>query len=256
MLNRLLRAIIGRRVTTPEPKLREVTPDFLKYRKINYGCGYDKREGHLNVDVDPECSPDFLIPPGDLSGLPKAHFDEVYAKDVLEHLPRNGSLGLLIEFASLLRPGGQLILQTTSVLHVARMLEANPEFNQQFGWTICLFGNQAHPGDFHFTGFTERTLHVHLAAAGFEIRASELVDGWMMKVDCVKRESWDAGMDAGSDLEFVDRSYRKFLDRDSDESGRQHFLQRLAQGDPRRDILRAIASSPERLFVKARQLGL
>ena len=28
-------------------------------------------------------------------------------------------------------------------------MAADPTFAAQFGWTICLFGNQAHPGDFH-----------------------------------------------------------------------------------------------------------
>lgn len=26
-------------------------------RKLNIGCGYDKREGYVNVDVDPACEP-------------------------------------------------------------------------------------------------------------------------------------------------------------------------------------------------------
>ena len=56
--------------------------------KLNIGCGYDKREGYLNVDVDPACAPDLLIRDGDYSPIPRRQFEEVLAKDVLEHIPR------------------------------------------------------------------------------------------------------------------------------------------------------------------------
>jgi hypothetical protein len=57
-----------------EPKI-----DFSQYRKLNYGCGYDKREGYLNVDMDPHCAPDFLVQNMDFSQIPKHRFDEVTA---------------------------------------------------------------------------------------------------------------------------------------------------------------------------------
>lgn len=43
--------------------------------KLNIGCGYDKRDGYLNIDSDPACCPDILIIDNDLSGLPKGHFE-------------------------------------------------------------------------------------------------------------------------------------------------------------------------------------
>src|ERR1041384_6056075 len=56
--------------------------------RINVGCGYDKRPGYLNIDVDPACSPDILIVNEDDSLVPRGHFEEVVANDVLEHVPR------------------------------------------------------------------------------------------------------------------------------------------------------------------------
>ena len=73
-----------------------------EYTKLNYGCGFDKRLGYLNVDMDPACQPDLLIKSNDFSQLPKYHFEELLAKDVLEHIPRTQTLNALLEFSSLL----------------------------------------------------------------------------------------------------------------------------------------------------------
>ena len=55
--------------------------------RINLGCGFDKREGYLNVDKDPSCEPDQIV---DLDVLPwpweDNAADEVLLKHVLEHL--------------------------------------------------------------------------------------------------------------------------------------------------------------------------
>ena len=55
--------------------------------KLNLGCGFDKREGWLNVDNFPECEPDQRLDieqtPWD---LPSDAFEHVLMKHVLEHV--------------------------------------------------------------------------------------------------------------------------------------------------------------------------
>ena len=227
------------------------------YEKINFGCGYDKRAGYLNLDMDPACHPDILLKTTDLTFLPKGHFREIYAKDVLEHIPRTQTLNILLEFASLLGAGGELMLQTTSIPDLARRLSESASFADEYGWTLCLFGTQAHPGDFHFTGFTETTMAVHLAAAGFEIIDKELIDGWMMHFNCRKIASWDDLLNAGEkDDLFLQHAYQYFFARDLDETGATHFGGQLKSGRPRREVLKEIGTGPERLYVTARRLAL
>lgn len=233
--------------------------NLKKYSRLNYGCGYDKKNGYLNVDVDQACHPDWLIPAGDLSSLPKSHFDEVLAKDVLEHVPRAKSLEVLLDLASLIKVGGSIIVQTTSITKVAQKFIDNPLFEDQFGWTICLFGNQAHPGDFHYTGFTDTTLTVHLVAAGFKIIDKSMVDDWMMRFECEKIFSWDDFIDEYSESDskdFLEAAYSRFFYRDLDDIGLIHFGGELALGKSRRTVLRDIISSPERLYVTARKLAV
>ncbi len=232
--------------------------NYSNYTKINFGCGYDKREGYLNVDSDPACSPDILIPFGDLSSLPKHHFTEVLAKDVLEHIPRAKSLEALLEFSSLLSDGGMLIVQTTSITQVAKKLEENPLFADQYGWTICLFGNQVHAGDFHYTGFTDTSLTVYLAASGFEVISKSMVEDWCMRFECRKIEAWDDLINSTqlNNAQFIAAAYERFFYRTIDDTGIIHFGSRLDAGVDRRTVLKEIVSSPERLFVTARLIGL
>lgn len=232
--------------------------DLSLYDKMNYGCGYDKRAGYLNVDAYAGCEPDFLIQPGDFSSLPKRHFAEIFARDVLEHIPRPQTLRTLLEFASMTRRAGRLIVQTTSILHVAEKMRENHSFADHYGWSVCLFGNQVHEGDFHHTGFTDTSLTVHLAAAGFSVRSKELVEGWMFKFDCEKTSEWDQLLDQPSlsNDAFLARAYEEQFGRPIDDTGIAHFGMRLAQGASRRDVLIELTSAPERLYVTARRLGL
>jgi hypothetical protein len=229
-----------------------------KFDKINIGCGHDKFPGYLNVDVDPACSPDILLVAGDDSMIPRKHFSEVYANDVLEHIPRAKTLGALLDWADYLVEGGKLVIQTSSILGVAAKLRELPSYQEQHGWTICLFGNQAHPGDFHFTGFTDVTLKVHFHAAGFRIDSVGLRDDWLLTMEGTKVENWTALCDADihSDAEFLQEAYRRALFREIDKPALTQTIHALETGASRKDVLKALYASPERLFRVAEHNGL
>lgn len=228
-------------------------------RRLNFGCGYDKRDGYVNVDSDPACEPDVLLVDNDLSPLLGEPFDEVLALDVLEHIPRVQTLGVLLDWAELLADGGRLIVKTSSIEGVARQLAANPSFREQYGWTLCLFGSQAHPGDFHLTGFTETTLRVHLLAAGFDVERIWLADKWLLHAEAVKSMSWSAPATELADLNdeaFVRAVYPVALDREADGDGLAFLLGELASGRwNRQQAIRHLMSSPERLFVTSDRHG-
>jgi len=58
-------------------------------RKLNLGCGFDKKNGYENVDAAPECSPDRVV---DLERFPwpwrDGSVDEILLTHTLEHLGR------------------------------------------------------------------------------------------------------------------------------------------------------------------------
>jgi hypothetical protein len=233
-------------------------PDSIP-SKLNIGCGYDKRVGYLNVDMDPACNPDLLITDNDFSSLPRQHFDEVFAHDVLEHIRRAETGAALVEWADLLQVGGSLVVQTSSILGVAQLLEKHQNYVDQANFTIYLFGNQAHPGDFHYTGFTEATLKIHLIAAGLEIEEFEVRDAWLFHVKARKEHDWTrvlAGTGDVSNAEFVKLAYREALFREPEEIYLNLLVSQIETGRSRRDVLRQLYSSEERRMRISQQRGM
>jgi hypothetical protein len=184
----------------------------------------------------------------DLAHFPSGFYEAVVAKDVLEHITRASSLDVLLSFNEWMRIGGELYIQTTSVLGVADRIRKYPSFDHDFGMTICLFGNQAHPGDFHLTGFTERTLVAHLRAAGFEPGPITLVDEWMFAVTAKKVQSWSDVVDASSDDAFVASLFQTALGRAPSASELASRLGELrSDGKARKQVAREVFVSHERL---------
>ncbi len=68
--------------------------------RLNLGCGYDRRDGYLNVDKRGACEPDLVL---DLEELPwpwpADSVDEILLKHTLEHLGRDPEvyLGIIQE---------------------------------------------------------------------------------------------------------------------------------------------------------------
>lgn len=56
-------------------------------KRLNLGCGFDKREGWINADNFRECTPDLLF---DIESTPwpiqESEFDHILMKHVLEHV--------------------------------------------------------------------------------------------------------------------------------------------------------------------------
>jgi predicted SAM-dependent methyltransferase len=88
--------------------------------KLNLGCGFDKREGWLNVDGFVECVPDKLM---DLErtpwDLPSDGFEHVLMKHVLEHLGAEfGTFAAIMrELYRVLAPDGLLEIHVPHVRH-------------------------------------------------------------------------------------------------------------------------------------------
>lgn len=88
--------------------------------KLNLGCGFDKRDGWLNVDNFPECEPDrYLNIESTPWELPSDGFEEVLMKHVLEHVGADfATFGeILRELYRVLAPDGKLEIHVPHVRH-------------------------------------------------------------------------------------------------------------------------------------------
>ncbi|MET3806928.1 SAM-dependent methyltransferase [Nakamurella sp. UYEF19] len=149
-------------------------------RRLNLGCGFDLRDGFLNVDFQDFHGPDLVGDVRDLAMLPSDTFDEIIAIDVLEHLPRSDTAAALTEWARLLRPGGTLELQMPDVVACGRFFvthDNEADHKQMLGQ---LFGTQGYTGDFHLAGFSDIILAKALRGAGFHRTVIGTRDGWML----------------------------------------------------------------------------
>jgi SAM-dependent methyltransferase len=88
--------------------------------KLNLGCGFDKREGWLNVDSFEACEPDQLLDieatPWD---LPSGAFDHILLKHVLEHVGADFATfrRVMQEIYRVVAPGGLVEIHVPHVRH-------------------------------------------------------------------------------------------------------------------------------------------
>lgn len=154
--------------------------------KLNLGCGFDKREGYLNVDFQDYHEPDLVADVLDLEMLPSGYFTEILAIDVLEHLERIATAKALTEWHRLLAEGGTLHLQVPDVAAVGRLLQERDTHDDHEHFIHHLYGTQAYTGDFHLAGFTDRLMIEALLAAGFDHIVLGSLHSWLLVAEATK----------------------------------------------------------------------
>jgi hypothetical protein len=151
--------------------------------RLNLGCGYDKRDGFLNVDLNDFHTPDLVGDVRSLPALPSARYTEIVAQDVLEHLERADGPVALAEWRRLAAPGAALRLRVPDLPSILRWLREHDDADHHRRVIHHMFGTQAYDGDFHLNGYTELLLCDELFRAGFGVVEMELRDGWLWEVE-------------------------------------------------------------------------
>ncbi len=223
--------------------------DFSAFpKKINLGCGHDKREGFLNVDINGFHKPDLECDITDLHMLPSGYYEYALANDILEHIPRLRTKNVLKEWNRILKIGGKLELRIPSVTGLLSLFTRRENKTPEFHETLiqCLFGTQTSYADFHYTGFTEILISKMLEDAGFRIERLAVQDEWLF---CILAEKiTDKRVDEMmylSDESFIDAVYERYLGRKPDAEGYQYFLELIKSGIAREAVISAIQSSVE-----------
>ena len=223
--------------------------DFTKYpRRINLGCGFDKKEGFLNIDINAFHDPDLVCDITNLRLLPSTYYEYAIAKDVLEHIQRLKIRNTLKECNRILKVGGILELQIPNVIGLLTLLtkEENKSPIMQEKLIQCLFGTQAYDGDFHYIGFTDILIKSLLENAGFMIEQIAIKDEWLFFIRAIKVSDCHVeDIFHLDDEDFVSEVYKIFLGRLPDERGLKYYLKILKDGIAREAIIESIKNSEE-----------
>lgn len=233
----------------PDPSLQDAEIVPMEGPRLNIGCGWDYREGWVNVDMHERHNPDVVADATRLVAFEDDHFAYVLAQDILEHVHRDRVMTALGEWNRVLLLDGLLEVRTTDVIAIATLMQhpdrATPEQHELL--LRCMFGSQGYEGDYHLSGFTVIWLRHALCKAGFEVVKLCHKDQWLLEVIArkVAHRPPDQLLSLQTDAEFLDAAYLKVLNRAPDDGGRDYWLDQLRTGTPREVVLSSLAESEE-----------
>jgi predicted SAM-dependent methyltransferase len=140
--------------------------DSLRLNLGGAGEGYrsGKIPGFKTVDLREGTATDIVADVSDLSFLPDESVLELYSSNVLEHFPHTKTQKVLSEWCRVLKRGGKLWLSVPD-------FEASVQLYLKNGlvpWvSYLIWGDQAHPLNYHYINFTFSSLALEASKAGF-----------------------------------------------------------------------------------------
>lgn len=146
--------------------------------KLNLGCGGERLEGFINIDMYPElpgtidssrngCKADIVADMTDL-GLPDSSVDEIFTAHTLEHFPRWIGERMLRDWHRMLKPGGTLHVETPDFWRCVLWLFHPRKRNRILGRNM-FYGNQTDQLEYetHRYVWSARELRDLLCRVGF-----------------------------------------------------------------------------------------
>jgi SAM-dependent methyltransferase len=129
---------------------------------LNIGSGDQKLDGYINIDLY-NLNADA---PWSAARLPLNSCSVAMIKSfqTIEHFEHDQILEIFKEWYRVLKPGGELHMNTPDIIHSCKMVAENPKQP----WLLArIFGNQSHNGQFHKWGYTPEELSILVGMAGF-----------------------------------------------------------------------------------------
>ena len=153
--------------------------------RLNLGCGRDRREGYVNVDINPEVRPDVVADLREKLPFGDEKADEIWLQDVLEHLTREEGRRLLGECFRVLAQRGRIQVRVPNARRIWEQLGEDEEVVNLF-----LYGNTSGSEEWrgHKTGYSREQLATELVLLGFgKIRVAEEETNWVVEARKMKQ---------------------------------------------------------------------
>lgn len=192
----------------------------LETRNLNIGCGWDHKEGFVNVDMNEFHKPDVVADACNLSMFDDGSFDYILAQDILEHMERSKTVVALTEWSRLLSLAGVIDIRVPSLWGMFELLvkpdNREPERAEKI--IHLMYGTQAYNGDYHLAGFTAELLVEYLKRAGLVVKRAATHDEWLYDLQVTKPEKSVTMEDV------IHRAYFEVLGRPVDGVGLASWL--------------------------------
>lgn len=143
-----------------------MTEELVRLNLGGAGEGYlnGRLPGFKTVDLREGPETDIVSNVKDLSFCQENSVQDIYASNVLEHFPHTETLSVLKEWHRVLKPKGTLYVSVPDFDACVRLYQRHGLIE----WvTYLIWGDQAHPLNYHYINFTSATLLKLLYDAGF-----------------------------------------------------------------------------------------
>lgn len=166
---------------------------------LNCGSGqrpFDRKEGWVNIDINPKWKPDVLGHWNNLTPFEDNSVDFVVSCHSIEHVGCGEADGFIAEAYRVLRMGGSLIVLTPNMKALAERWLSG-QMSEQLYMTNVYGAYMGDEGDRHRWGWSDVGLHAYLSRCGrwsdvreFDNRkipgADIPSDWWMNSFECIK----------------------------------------------------------------------
>lgn len=160
---------------------------MLPKLRLNLGCGSNKIDGCVNVDVNPDLNPDLVADFTKTLPFDSNSVDAVYFFHVIEHIPKTQHQSVLYEISRILKPGCSLYMSYPEFLKCVECYKENRYGKRDF-WEATIYGRQLYPSDTHVALMDTPFVIRKLKALGFYdiVSKPEPVEDWNTTISCKK----------------------------------------------------------------------
>lgn len=136
-------------------------------RKLHIG-GTAKVDGWELTNITEFPGVDFIGDCTEFKHIPDGTYEIVYSSHVFEHLDyRTQALKALREWYRILKPGGIVMISVPDLQTIGRLMANAATVEDEITLMRMFYGGHVDRHDYHFSGWTARTLETFLAAVGF-----------------------------------------------------------------------------------------
>lgn len=134
--------------------------------KLEVGCGVRHHKGYKTIDIESYANPDYL---GDFRTMMFEDVDEIRSHHLLEHFDRNEAIFVLKLWASWLKKGGVLIIETPDLEGICEEFIKRKQPMNRYWLARHLYGSQEKEWAFHKDAWWEDKFKAILPKCGFKV---------------------------------------------------------------------------------------